>query len=299
MKPASSKKRQSAQREIITGYEGQLFSFKADTDMWTTWHYHPEIDILLTLKNTGYHTTGDYIGELRPGTLLLNGPNVPHAFHPNELPEGDSEKPAMYVIQFSKQSLGKEFLGKLEMDRIRSFLESVGRSFEFFGKPRQIVEDLMRAMIIQNEAQRLASFILILDALASASKSERQSLVSEMYAPSLSEETVRRIDQVRNWIITHLESQIRLEEVAFEAGMSPKSFSRFFKKNTGMTFIQYVNELRIGVACRRLVQSEASVSEICYASGFNNLSNFNRQFRERKGIAPKEFRKQFLAERVT
>jgi transcriptional regulator GlxA family with amidase domain len=110
----------------------------------------------------------------------------------------------------------------------------------------------MRAMIIQNKAQLLASFILILDALASASKSERQSLVSEMYAPSLSEETVRRIDQVRNWIITHLESQIRLEEVAFEAGMSPKSFSRFFKKNTGMTFIQYVNELRIGVACRSL-----------------------------------------------
>lgn len=298
MKLPMNKKRQSAQREFITSYEGQMFSFKADTDMWTTWHYHPEIDILLILKNTGYHTTGDFIGELRPGTLLLNGPNVPHAFHPNELPEGDPEKPAMYVIQFSQESLGKEFLGKLELDRIRGFLNSAGRSFEFFGDTRKRVEDHMCAMMSQNEAQRLASFILILDSLAAAPGSDRQSLVSEIYAPSLSQENIQRIDRVRNWIITHLESPLHLEEVAREVAMSPKSFSRFFKKNTGKPFIQYVNELRIGLACRKLVQSDASVSEICYASGFNNLSNFNRQFKERKGVSPKVFRRQYRAQVV-
>ncbi len=282
-----------AQREIIS-QEEQLFSFKADTDMWTTWHYHPEIDILLTVKNTGYHITGDYMGDLKPGTLLLNGSNVPHAFHPNEAPEGDPLKPAMLVIQFSMDSLGKDLLSKIEMDHIRSFLETTGRSFEFVGETREQVEQMMWQMMDQNAGQRFAQLILILDALASAPDSERRSLVSQIYAPSLNDQNVELIDRVKNWILHNLDQVIRLEDVAKVARMSPKSFSRFFKKNTGKAFIQYINELRVGLACRKLMQSEASVAEICYASGFNNLSNFNRQFKDRKGMSPKEFRKQYL-----
>jgi AraC-like DNA-binding protein len=278
--------------------DAQLFSFKADNDMWTTWHYHPEIDILLTLKNTGYHITGDYMGDIKPGTLILNGSNVPHAFHPNELPEGDSDKPAMLVIQFSEKSLGKELLSKLEMDRIRNFLESTSQSFEFFGMTRDRVEEMMQAMRTQNPGQRFAQFILILETLASAPDEDCSPLVSQIYAPSLNEKNVERIDRVKNWILENLDQEIKLEEVTRVARMSSKSFSRFFKKNTGKTFIQYVNELRVGLACRKLMQSDASVSEICFASGFNNLSNFNRQFKERKGTSPKHFRKQYRSKLV-
>lgn len=293
-----SRKGREAQREIIS-QEEQLFSFKADTDMWTTWHYHPEIDILLTLKNTGYHITGDYMGDLKPGTLLLNGSNVPHAFHPNEIPEGDPKNPAMLVIQFSEASMGKDLLAKLEMDRIRSFLDTTGRSFEFFGKTRETVEGMMWQMMEQNAAQRFAQFILILEALASAPEKDRKPLVSQIYSPSLNEQNVELIDRVKNWILHNLDQAITLGEVAQVARMTPKSFSRFFKKNTGKAFIQYVNELRVGLACRKLMQTDASVSEICYASGFNNLSNFNRQFKERKGMSPKEFRKQYRARLVS
>jgi AraC-like DNA-binding protein len=109
---------------------------------------------------------------------------------------------------------------------------------------------------------------------------------------------VERIDRVKNWILENLDQEIKLEEVTRVARMSSKSFSRFFKKNTGKTFIQYVNELRVGLACRKLMQSDASVSEICFASGFNNLSNFNRQFKERKGTSPKHFRKQYRSKLV-
>ncbi|MBK1877624.1 AraC family transcriptional regulator [Pelagicoccus mobilis] len=281
-----------AQREIITACETQLFSFKADTDMWSTWHYHPEIDILLILKNTGHHITGDCIGEIMPGTLILNGANVPHAFQPSEAPDGDPENPAMLVIQFSEESLGSEFLSKPEMEQIRAFLESTRRSIEFSGKARERVEEMMKLMPQQNATQRLAQFLLILDTLASAPEDERRPLVSAFYSPSLNERNVKRIDLVKDWIIENLGSEIRLEAVAKHIGFSPKSFSRFFKKNTGKSFIQYVNELRVGEACRLLMQSDSSVAEICYASGFQNLSNFNRQFKERKGVSPKEFRRQ-------
>ncbi|MDA0350460.1 MAG: AraC family transcriptional regulator [Verrucomicrobia bacterium] len=295
---ANSRKDRDAQREIIS-QEAQLFSFKTDTDIWTTWHYHPEIDILLTLKNTGYHITGDFMGDIKPGTLILNGSNVPHAFHPNEPPEGDPDKPAMLVIQFSVASLGKDLLSKLEMDRIRNFLESTGRSFEFFGPTRDRAEEMMLAMRTQSPGQRFAQFILILDTLASAPEEDRAPLVSHIYAPSLNEQNVERIDRVKNWILENLDQEIKLEDVTRVALMSPKSFSRFFKKNTGKAFIHYVNELRVGLACRKLMQSDASVSEICYASGFNNLSNFNRQFKERKGVSPKAFRKEYRSKVVS
>ncbi len=293
MKTSLGKRGRDAQREMITAIDSQLISFKVDTDIWTTWHYHPEIDLLLTVKNTGYHITGDYMGELRPGTLILNGSNVPHAFHPNEPEEGDPERPAMLVLQFSEESLGEGFLSKLEMSRIRAFLESTGRSYEFFGETRSRVETMMWEMVDQNGPQRFAQFILILDTLASAPDAERRPLVSPIYAPSLNDENVGKIDAVKSWIMERLERTIRLEDVSREARMSPKSFSRFFKKNTGKAFIPYVNELRIGLACRRLIESDASVAEICFASGFNNLSNFNRRFREVKGMSPRELRARY------
>ena len=136
----SSKPQWNAQREFIPATEGRLFSFKADTDMWTPWHYHPEIDILLVLKNTGYHITGDFMGDFGPGTLLVNGSNVPHGFHPYEPPEGDPARPAMLVIQFSEETLGREFLSKLEMERIRTFIASTGQSLEIRGETRRVVE---------------------------------------------------------------------------------------------------------------------------------------------------------------
>ncbi|GAB5559782.1 MAG: AraC family transcriptional regulator [Synoicihabitans sp.] len=283
----------SAQRELIPAFENQLIAFKADTDMWTPWHYHPEIDILLVLKNTGHHITGDFIGDIRPGTLLVNGSNVPHAFHPHEPAEGDPANPAMLVLQFSPETWMQGGFARLEMERIRHFIASTDRSYEVKGETRAHVDRLMHEMVAQNDAQRVAQFILILDTFANAPPEDLQPLVSEIYAPSLKQENVSRIDRVKSWIVENLESDFDLSDAAQRVAMSPKSFSRFFRKNTGKSFIQFVIELRIGLACRLLVQSDASVAEVCYASGFRNLSNFNRLFRERKALSPREFRAQF------
>ena len=283
----------TAQRELIPAFENQLIAFKADTDMWTPWHYHPEIDVLLVLKNTGHHITGDFIGDIRPGTLLVNGSNVPHAFHPHEPAEDDPANPAMLVLQFSPETWMKGWLDRLEMERIRNFIASTDRSFEMRGETRARAERLMHEMPAQSDAQRVAQFILILDTFATAPQEDLLPLVSEIYAPSLKQENVSRIERVKSWIVENLENEFDLSDAAKRVGMSPKSFSRFFRKNTGRSLIQFVIELRIGLACRLLVQSEASVAEVCYASGFRNLSNFNRLFRERKSVSPREFRTQF------
>jgi len=279
-----------AKLEIISTCQMSSFSFKVDTDMWPVWHFHPEYDILLILKNTGHYLNGDYIGDLKPGTLVIVGPNIPHAFHPAEVDDNDPQKPSTMVLQFSTVSLGREFLQKPEMAHIAHFLEEASRSFEFFGETRRRSEEIILGMSESSEIKRFTELILLLDLLANSPAEERQQLVSPLYSPSLNKESVSKIDLVSRYIVNNLNKRITLNDAAELSLMSPKSFSRFFKKNTGKNFVQYVNEMRIAKACRQLIETNDSISTICYEAGFNALSNFNRRFQEVKNMTPREFR---------
>ena len=150
----------------------------------------------------------------------------------------------------------------------------------------------MMEMEYTKGARRFAQFLLLLETLALAPDHEKRVLVSEIYSPTLTKKNVTRIEVVKKWIIAHLTETLMIKDVASRVNMEPKSFSYFFKKNTGKSFVQYVKELRIGLACQKLLTSELSILEVAYGSGFNNLSNFNRQFREIKGVTPTQFRKQ-------
>ena len=279
-----------AKLEIISTCQMRSFSYKMDTDMWPVWHFHPEFDILLILKNTGQYLNGDYIGDFKPGTLVIMGPNTPHAFHPAEADDNDPGNPSTAVIQFSDVSLGREFLQKPEMAHIAPFLADASRSFEFFGETRIQAEKIILGMKECSDLQRFIQLILLLDLLANSPQDDRRQLVSPLYSPSLNKESVSKIDQVARYIMNNLSKRISLSDVEELSGMSPKSFSRFFKKNTGKSFVQYVNEMRIGQACRRLIETDDSISTICYDAGFNALSNFNRRFQEIKHMTPREFR---------
>ncbi|MEO0794811.1 MAG: AraC family transcriptional regulator [Verrucomicrobiota bacterium] len=280
-------------RELIPSIENRIFSYKIDIDLWPVWHNHPEIDILLFLKNTGHHITGDFIGTIQPGSLFFNSPYIPHAFTANEPDEGDPSNPATIVIQFSEETLGEEFLSKSEVTLIKEFIQSTQLSCEFFGKTRRQVAQIMEDMTNQRGVESLMSFLHILFLLATAPDDEKRSLVSPNYTPVLNERNVNRIETVRKWIMDNLTDSITLEQAAKQVNLSPKSFSYFFKKNTGRTFAQYIKELRIGIACRLLSTTDRSILDVCYASGFNNLSNFNRRFKEVREMTPKEYRKLF------
>lgn len=129
--------------------------------------------------------------------------------------------------------------------------------------------------------------------MAKAPDSDKRHLVSEYYAPILNDENVNRIEQVRRWVQANLGDKITLEAAASQIQMPPKAFSYFFKKNTGKAFVQYIKELRVGLASQKLLETKLSVVEICYSCGYNNLSNFNRQFRDVKSSTPTDYRKQF------
>lgn len=279
------------QLEYIPTNPSQSFVYKIDRDVWPVYHYHPEIDLLFALKNHGEFVSGDHIGRLQPGTLFMNGPNVPHALHPEEVDEEDWDRPALAVLQFSAQSLGEELLSKPEFARVRDFLAAADRGFEFHGRTRQQAGAMLLAMREMSDLRRFLQVVELLDFLAAAPETERRPLASEGYSPLLSQRDIGRIDEVIRFLQARKSGPVTLDEAAAVAGMAPKTLCRFFKKNTGRTLMRYLSELRIGDACRRLLESDQPVTEIAFACGFNNLSNFNRQFRRLKNASPREFRR--------
>ena len=110
-----------AQLEIISNCQNSSFNYKFDTNLWTVWHFHPEIDILLNLKNSGHYMCGDYLGDLKPGTLLMIGPDISHGLKTDEPEDDDPNNPALIALQFSIKSLGEELLHKAEMSSIRNY----------------------------------------------------------------------------------------------------------------------------------------------------------------------------------
>jgi AraC-like DNA-binding protein len=280
------------QFELIPSTEDRAFVYKIDRDIWPVYHYHPEFDILLSLKDhAGQFISGDHIGRLERGTLFMNGSNIPHGLHSGRPDEKDWDRPSLAVIQFSRKTLGPDFLAKSEFAIVRQFLDDARHGFEFHGETREIAWNLMLEMREKNDLERFVDFLRLLQLFAESD--EKTPLASPAYSPSLREQDISRIDRVIQFLRERKTEPVRLEETAAVAKLTPKSFCRFFKANTGRTLVQYLNELRIGEACRLLLESDRPITEIALASGFNNLSNFNRRFRQVKGIPPREFRTRF------
>lgn len=280
------------QLEFIPTGETQALVFKIDRDIWPVYHYHPEFDILLSLKeHRGEFISGDHVGSLRKGTLIMNGPNIPHAVHSGIPDENDSSRPSLAVVQFSRKSLGEDMLRKTEMKAVRDFLDQAKFGFEFHGEAAEEAADLILAMEPMNDFERFLQLLRLLDFLAATT--EKTSLASPAFSPSLKDRDISRLDEVLHFLRENKVRQVTLDEAAHVAKMSPKSFCRFFKTNTGKTLIEYLHELRIGEACRLLLETDLSISEIAFDCGFQNLSNFNRRFRHLKETTPREFRRRF------
>ena len=279
------------QLEFIPTGPSQAMIFKIDQDIWPVYHYHPEFDILLSLKDHGGEfLSGDHIGRLQKGTIFMNGPNIPHALHSGKADESDWERPSLAVIQFSRESLGDDLLRKSELQSVRDFLEAARFGFEFSGETARLAAGLILEMEYQSSFERFVQLLRLLHLFAGSG--EKRSLASPAYSPSLKERDISRLDEVLGFLRRNKTEPVTLEDTAAVAKMSPKSFCRFFKANTGKTLVEYLHELRIGEACRLLLETDRSISEIAFECGFNNLSNFNRRFRLIKDMTPREYRSQ-------
>lgn len=252
------------------------------------WHYHPEYELTYIKKSRGLRLVGDHTEEYTDGDLVLLGPNLPHTWASEGNLEGTASQNEALVVQFTAD-LFPENLPELKL--IRALLDRSRRGIHFQSPKAAGIGQSLAEMESLSGLQKLTRFYHILEDLAAID--EYSYIASVLYEPVLSQKNEERLDKVCQYMHQYFEQDIPLEKIARIASMTTTSFCRFFKKMTGQTFTEYLNELRIGRACQLLIESRKNVSEIAFASGFNSSTHFNRVFLKLKQVSPNEYRKRF------
>jgi AraC-like DNA-binding protein len=262
-------------------------------DYGTRWHFHPEYQLTLAIKGQGHRLVGDHLGALTDGDVVFVGANLPHVWHQ----AADAvEGVHAIIVRFDESFVGAEFMSKPEMVEVARLLKRAVRGFALHGAARQEVAGRLERLAEQRGLQRLVELLAILARLAEAAPEELEVLASPAYEPSLRTGDQDRMERVCAYLHRHYTEKIERRELAALAHLSEGAFSRFFSSRTGRTVPQYVNELRVGRACRLLLeQGERTVSDIALDCGFENLANFNRRFLSAKGLSPSAFRRQSRA----
>lgn len=251
------------------------------------WNYHPEYELHLIQASTGKMLVGDYIGGFVPGNLVLTGPNLPHNWV-SDIRPGEVVRDRDMLVQFSDDFVRGAIRAFPEFAEIEPMLDDARFGIEFDGRPARVAAAMLRRIGQARGARRV---LLLFEMLCLLARSrERRLLSSPSYAPTLNQETSTTINRALGHMIENMGREIRLSEVARLCGMSATVFSRFFKKNTGHGFVKYLNRLRIGRACDLLSRTDVPITQICYEVGFNNISNFNRQFRRVCSVTPTQYR---------
>ena len=251
------------------------------------WHFHPEYEIHLITATTGKYFVGDHIGNFVPGNLVMVGPNLPHNWV-SSVPQGERVEERCLVLQFDAGFIARTIEAFPEFRRVEVLLDASHSGLLFPPRTGAVAEPVMREMLGAQGLRRIALFMVLLDLLVRSA--EPVKLASEAYRADPTRYAGTRINHVLTFIGKNLSQELRETELAELAGQSASAFSRYFRRHTGVPFVQYVNRLRINLACQLLLSGELSITEICYQVGFSNLSNFNRQFLLLKGMSPSRWR---------
>ncbi|AYN96989.1 AraC family transcriptional regulator [Pseudomonas sp. LTJR-52] len=256
------------------------------------WNHHPEFEVHLIRQGNGKLLAGDYIGPFGPGHVALIGPGLPHDWI-SDLGAEQHIAGRDVVLQFDGDTLLRLSETLPELGNLRKLFAQARQGIEFTGDAARKAAELLERIGQSQGLGRLALFFSLLEVLALADKAERHTLASQYYAPMLDSLTTARMNQVFEYILKDLSGEIRMSEIAQRLKMSEPSFSRFFKRTSGHTFVDIVRKLRIQRACRLLLQSQKTIADICFDVGYANLSNFNRHFRYEMHETPSEYRHRF------
>lgn len=273
---------------IVFREQGKLFP--------CPWHYHPEFELVLVTKSTGRRMVGDHIGYFKEGDLVFMGPMLPHVWvnDPEYLEEDSALHADAIVIHFVADFLGEKFLQIPEMERLNNFLQLSNRGMHIQGATSEKIGELMKQILTMNGMQRLVALFTIFEILSATN--EYELLASPGYVQNNHPKSSDRHSKITEYIMRNFDREITLPEAASAANMAVTTFCNFFKTHYRMTFVEYLNVVRVGHACKLLGDKNKTIVGVAYECGFNNLANFNRQFKKLKNMPPSEYRKTINAE---
>jgi AraC-like DNA-binding protein len=252
------------------------------------WHCHDEYELHLIVAGSGKAFVGDYIGTFQPGHLVLTGPRLPHNWISLDLPVGGYPERDL-VIQFAHEPLAKAAAHIRELEEVLPLLDRARNGIEFFGLSAQATAHWRTI----KHTRGLARFSVFTSFLCELARWPDFKLLSQARLQSIDNDAqLNQIDGIVSRITDNLAEQLPASELAAELAMTESAFSRFFRRATGNTYTDFVNQVRVNRACQLLMESDRLITDICYEVGFNNVANFNRRFLGVKGMTPSEFRKQ-------
>ena len=253
------------------------------------WHHHNEFEIVYILKSYGKRFVGDNVADFAAGDLVLLGSNLPHFW--KNAPEFYENNPRLkvnaVVVQFSPELFGSNMLLLPEFAAIRNLLSLSDRGIKFTGKKKDLISKRIYKLQKINGIER---FIELLNVLNLMTKNEEiELLASAHYERNTTGYSDKRINEILTFLNFNYTQKINLDTIANISCMNVTAMCRYFKKNTGKTIVQHLNELRIGYACKLMNEKQLPVSYIALECGFNNMSNFNKIFKQITRATPTEY----------
>ena len=248
------------------------------------WHQHVEYELILFTRGAGLSFIGNYVGTFETGDVFFLGSNLPHTFQKSH----EDLITSAIVVHFKENFWGEEILNLPESKSIQDLLQRSMHGIKVNGKAKEILQETIKELEAKKGFWRITKLCECLCILA---ETKEYITVSTQEIKALNPKDQERIDRVFHYTMENFKEPIQLSLISEKAGMSIPAFCNYFKKRTKKTYIDFVNEVRVGHACKLLLTTQMSVLQICFECGFNTVANFNRQFLKIKKTTPSQFRK--------
>ncbi len=275
---------------------GHSFSVRQDLGphVNTRWHYHKEVELIHFNDGEGTQFIGDSISRFKQGDVVLVGSNLPHYWRFDDVyfDENSRKSADVRVAHFHENFWGDQFLELPENISLKTVLEKAKRGIQVTGEHRNIVAEFLNKLLAAEGPQRILLLIEALNTIANCK--ELNPLSSIGFKQDFLESEKDRINAIYEYSMKNFKRKILLEEIAEVANISPNSFCRFFKSRTRKTYSQFLTELRVGHACKLLMENNLSVKQICFESGFQNFTSFHKYFKLTTGKSPLVYQKEFM-----
>jgi len=258
------------------------------------WHYHSEVELIYFKKGNGTQFIGDSIKRFRSGDVILVGAHLPHywKFDETYFNEDQKNNADVVVVHFNENFWGSTFLNLPENKSLKLILEKAQRGVVVQEKSKKQIGEMIESILLTEGPRRI---ILLMEALLAIETNAQSNLLSSMGFRHDFEETENdRINAIYNYSLNNFKRKIQMEEMAAVANISPNSFCRYFKSRTRKTYTQFISEIRVGHACKLLIEDSMNVKQICYESGFHNFASFHKHFKMITGKSPLSYQKSYL-----
>jgi AraC-like DNA-binding protein len=280
----------------IANTADQSFSIRKDMmpNINNRWHYHTELELICFHKGTGTQFVGDNIKRFGAGDIVLVGRDLPHywRYDATYLSDEESTTPYSTVIHFFENFLGERFLLLPEFKSVRNILEKAKRGILIKGRQAKAIAVQMEHVYQQSGPNKI---IALLECLVSISKLPHLALLSSIgFKHDFREVESERMNNIYNFALGNFKRKIQLEEIADVADLVPNSFCRYFKTRTGKTFSRFLIDIRIGYACKLILENRMDIKQICYESGYNNFTCFHKNFKLVTGKTPKLYQESHM-----